>query len=329
MNVIISNKQQEMLSNLNIEVIKTVNGVFTADEIVDMFSNFFFGRMILDLTALDNYQDIRNLQKISISLPVEKIIVLLPLTDNMVNNPNYQSKMISMGIYNFTQGLDGLNYLLQNPNSYRDVAHLHQIDVQQPTVDTGVYTSNNSMQNNDEFVNANNMYQQNMNVVLGIKSLTDGAGATTLSYLLKKELERRGYDTVLVEIERRDFTYLNDKSLISISKDEFAEFLMKNRDKQVILVDLNSGDPKLCTDVIYLLEPSLIKLNKLMMKDRRVFERLKDDKIILCKNFLSNSDIAELEYEAKVKFFHNLPSLDDRKENSAILDELLAKLGIR
>jgi len=328
MNVIISNKQQEMLAGLNIEVIKTVNGVFTADEIVDMFSNFFFGRMILDLTALDNYQDIRNLQKISISLPVEKIIVLLPLTDNIVNGPSYQSKMISMGIYNFTKDLDGLNYLLNNPNSYRDVAHLHQIDVVEPTEEKPS-VPHVFVQNGDGLNTPSNLYNQNINIILGVKSLTEGAGATTLCYLLKKELQKRGYSVLLVEIDKRDFTYLNDKELLSITKDEFASVLMKNRHMQVILVDLNSGDPSLCTDILYLLEPSFIKLNKLMMRDRRVFERLKDEKIVLCKSVLSNSDIAELEYEARIKFFHNLPPIDDRKENSAILDEVLQKLGIQ
>ena len=51
MNVIISNERQAELANLDIEVIKSLNGVFDADELVQTFSNFFFGRMILDLTA--------------------------------------------------------------------------------------------------------------------------------------------------------------------------------------------------------------------------------------------------------------------------------------
>ena len=127
MNVIISNERQAELANLDIEVIKSLNGVFDADELVQTFSNFFFGRMILDLTALKNYRDIRNLQKLSMSLDVEKIIILLPDTPECLA-PQFLSRLISMGIYNFTTNLDGVNYLLQNPNTYRDVAHLHQID---------------------------------------------------------------------------------------------------------------------------------------------------------------------------------------------------------
>ena len=132
MNVIISNERQAEIANLDIEVIKAINGVFEADELVSMFSNFFFGRMILDLTAIKDYKDVRNLQKFAMSLDVEKMIVLLPDTPECLT-PAFLSKLISMGIYNFTTNLDGVKYLLDNPNTYRDVAHLHQIE-QDPVV---------------------------------------------------------------------------------------------------------------------------------------------------------------------------------------------------
>ena len=64
MNVIISNKNDALLQTLEIDVIKRLNGTFTADEIIAQFQNFFFQRMILDVTAIKNYQDIKNLQKL-------------------------------------------------------------------------------------------------------------------------------------------------------------------------------------------------------------------------------------------------------------------------
>ena len=324
MNVIISNKQQELLSNLNIEVIKTINGVFTADEIVDMFSNFFFGRMILDLTAIDHYQDFRNLQKISIALPVEKIILVLPPDDVECNSPAFLSKIISMGIYNFTSDLNGINYLLSNPNSYRDVAHLHQIE-EPLVVEKQVIVTQPGAPSVD---GTPSYVAPPTNVILGIKNLTDGAGSTTLCYLMKKELKRRGVSVLAVEVDKRDFVYLNDKELVSTTRDELANVLIKNRNTQVILVDLNAVEPTMCTDELYLLEPSYIKLNKLMMRDRRVFETLRGKKIMLCQNVLSSSDIAELEYEAKTKFFFAMPVVDDRKDNGKLIGELLQKLGI-
>lgn len=317
MNVIISNRQQALLANLNIDIIKTINGEFTADEIVEQFSNFFFGRMILDLTALKDYKDLKNLQKISISLAVEKIIVVLPLDDPECSTPQFLSKLISMGIYNFTSNIEGINYLLQNPNSYRDVAHLHQIDdpivVERQVVLPGENTTT---------------YVQSASIVLGIKNLTDGAGATTLCNLIKKDLKNRGISVVAIEVGKRDFMYLNDKELISTTDADLSSVILRNRDKQVVLVDLNKTEPTMCTDVLYLLEPSFIKLNKLMFRDRKVFERLKGKKIMLSKSQLNNNDMAELEYEAKTKFFYNMPVLDDRKNNAEILEDLLIRLGI-
>ena len=68
MNVIVSNKYQSMLETLQIDVIKSINGEFDADEIISTFQNFFFQRMILDITAIKDYKDIKNIQRLSISL---------------------------------------------------------------------------------------------------------------------------------------------------------------------------------------------------------------------------------------------------------------------
>lgn len=59
MNVIISNKQKAVLENLNIDIIKSMNGLFEVDELVDTFKNFFYQRMILDVTAVKGYQDVK------------------------------------------------------------------------------------------------------------------------------------------------------------------------------------------------------------------------------------------------------------------------------
>ena len=77
MNVIVSNAKKEMLENLSIDIIKAVNGVFEVDELINMFKNFYYQRMILDITAIKNYSDIKTLQKLSISLDMEKIILVL------------------------------------------------------------------------------------------------------------------------------------------------------------------------------------------------------------------------------------------------------------
>ena len=314
MNVIISNEQQATLANLNIEIIKTVNGIYQADDIIEMFSNFFFGRMIFDVTALDGYKDPKSFQKLSISLAVEKIILLLPNIPEC-NSPNYISKLISMGFYNFTTNLEGINYLLGNPNSYRDVAHLHQLE------------SNVVVQGGGN--GGGTTFSSNASNIIAIKNLTDHAGATTLTYLLKRELSKMGISVTAIELNKRDFVFFNDKELVSTTTENFANELIRYRGSQVILIDANDHtNLDLCSDILYLFEPSIIKLNRLMVRDKRVFEKYKGNKIVLNKCQLSATDVAELEYEARIKFFYTIPSVDDRRDNSAFLRGLLEKLGI-
>ena len=85
MNVIVANKNEGLLNSLDIDVIKSINGQFDADEIIQTFSNFFFNRMFLDITAIKNYNDISNNQKLSMSLEMDKVIFLL---DNILMNNN-------------------------------------------------------------------------------------------------------------------------------------------------------------------------------------------------------------------------------------------------
>ena len=64
MNVIVANRYQAMLQTLDIDVIKRMEGEFTVDELVSTFKNFFFQRMILDITAIKNYKDIKTFQRL-------------------------------------------------------------------------------------------------------------------------------------------------------------------------------------------------------------------------------------------------------------------------
>jgi hypothetical protein len=305
MNVIVSNKYQAMLSTLDIDVIKTVNGEFEVDELINMFANFFYQRMILDITAIKDYKDIKNLQKLSMALDVEKIILLLDDSDDSSSSV-YLSRLISMGIYNFTKNAEGIMYLINHPNTYRDVAHIHQLDQLATTVD-------------EKHLNSSVR-------VLGIKNLTEDAGSTSLIYMLKKQLSRN-YNVIAIEIGKRDFIYFNDKQMISTTKEEFPTILLKAKDVDIILVDVNeSRTEEICDDVLYLLEPSSIKLNKLMRKNRNVFKDLNGKKIVLNKSLLDTKDVLDFEGEASTNIFYNVPPLNDRAPNK-ILDGFLTKLG--
>lgn len=306
MNVIIANKYRDMLNTLDIEVIKSLEGVYDVTDIVNEFSNFYFDRMILDVTALNDYNNIDTLQKLSINLDMAKVILLLDDNDES-SSSQYLSKLISMGIYNFTRNLEGVRYLLQNPNSYRDVAHIHNVSV-------------NSEGYVDDSLSSNTR-------VIGVKNLTENAGATTLVYMMMKHLETN-YSVCALEVDKRDFLYFDDKEMMSTTSADLPKELMKRRSYNVVLIDLNNySDPAICNDVIYLVEPSILKLNKLMKRDRRVFEKHHNDKIVLNKSNISDSELNVFEYESKAKIFYNMPSLDERKETNREINGLLSKLG--
>lgn len=309
MNVIICNQRKELLNNLNIDVIKTLEGQFDADEIINMFRNFYYQRMILDITALKDYTDIKNLQKLSIALDMEKLILVL--TDDEASAlPSYLSKLISMGIYNFTRNVEGVLYLLNNPNSYRDVAQYHQLEDNQSTqvIYQGV--------------------EANYCRIIGIKNVTLQAGSTTLAYMLVKSLKRK-YNVLGVEVDDNKFNYFNDKSLESVLSKDLSKFLEKNNNKDVIIMDVNNSPIALsmAQEVIYLVEPSTIKLNELVSVKKKAFLELKDKKVILNKSLLSSKDVSELQYETKLNYLFNMPPLNERDKNIPMVDEFLIKLG--
>ena len=124
MNVIVSNKYAAMLGNLSIDLIKSVNGEFDVDELIAQFDNFFFNKMVLDITAIRNYKDISQIQRLSFGMDMTKVILLLDDSQE-VNSPQYLSELVSMGIYNFTRNIDAVAYLIDNPNTYKDVAQFH------------------------------------------------------------------------------------------------------------------------------------------------------------------------------------------------------------
>ncbi|MBE6148507.1 MAG: hypothetical protein E7167_03325 [Firmicutes bacterium] len=313
MNVIVSNKYQTLLSNLNIDVIKNINGVFTIDDLSAQFRNFFFNRMVLDITALENYEDINTIQKLSVALDMSKVILLLDDSPK-VNSAMYLSQLVSMGIYNFTKNLDAISFLMDNPNSYKDVASFHQLNM---TSDEMAMSERN-VQNNQGFIGQR---------IIGIKNLTEHAGSTTLTYLLKKHLESL-YKVKAVEIEKHDFVYFNDDNLDSVTSFELKNYLNRNNDVEVVLVDIAAGDVEsYCTDVIYLIEPGLVQLNRLIRQDNRIFERMKGKKLVLNRSVLSSNDVADFEKESGSKVFFNMPNIDDKLDNIKVIKDFLLALG--
>lgn len=341
MNVIVANKYSAMLSSLStkIDLIKTIDGEFQVDDLIAQFENFFYNKMILDITAIAGYQDITQIQRLSFGMDMSKIILLLD-DSPIVNSPQYLSELVSMGIYNFTRNIDAIAYLIDNPNTYKDVAQFHLLGGNQMPNNQQMNNNNNSFGFNG-MNQANNMQQNNfinpanMGVppmqgtrIIGIKDLTDHAGATTLIYMLKKQLSEN-YSVLGVELDKNDFMYFNDNNLKSISSNELASIINNPvNNYNVILVDVNnSSEEANLTEMLYLIEPSTLRLNKMIRNDMSILNRIRSMKIILNLSLLNDSDVGDFENEAGCSVFHNIPPLDDKKDRHRVLDELLYKLG--
>ena len=332
MNVMVYNKYKEMLTGLNIEVMKSLEGVYNVDEIIDTFANFYYDKMILDITAIRDYQNTDNLQKLAMNINMENVILLLDDSPE-TESKSYLSKLISLGIYNFTKNAEGINYLLVHPHTYRDVVNIHNLQdlepapaqaPQQPQKQTIV----------EHFVSEPAPMAGPSNngggklKIIGFKNVTSHAGSTSLIYMLKKTLA--GYRNVsAIEVDKVDFLYFGDDDMVSANANDLLREIMKRNACDIIFVDLNSyEDVDICTEVYYLIEPSTIMINRMMRKNKGILEKLKDKKIVLNKCALNSEDIATFEYETKLNVLFAIPPVDDRQENIEPIRRFASKINL-
>ncbi len=327
MNVIVSNKNQGLLSSLDVDIIKSINGEFTVDEIIGTFSNFFFNRMFLDITAVKDYKDTANIQKLSMNIDMNKVILLL---DNvLMNDKPYLSKLISMGIYNFANNKESLMYLYNHPNSYKDVAHIHELngstesspEPQKKGGLFGSFSSKNTEQNIEKEVALSAK-------VIGFQNATPSAGATTLIYMLHKYLSDKDY-VVSIEVNKNDFGFFNTKNMYSVNQSNLESAIAKFSNAKVVLVDLNGTNTSLCDEVIYLIEPSTIKLGKMMIINKDIFDKMYGHKVVLNKSLLTQNDVSVFEHEANTKISYSIPPLNDHEKNVEVLEAFAEEFELK
>ncbi len=313
MNVIIANKYQTLLGSSGIDVIKTSYGVFQAEEIVNLYKNFFYNKLIIDITAVANYENIDVIQSLSLSLDMSKVIFLLDDSE-VVNSAMYLSKLVSFGIYNFTKKVDTVKFLIDHPNAYKDVAAYQNLKIK-----TSLLGFNDKV---EDSVN----YGEIKRRVVGIQNVTEHAGATTLTYLMKKELEEY-YSIKCIEVNKNDYLFFNDKELISANSSNVASLINEYSEEEIILVDLNGDSASYCTDVIYLIEPGIIKLNKLIKNQPSIFDSLKTQKVILNMSVLTEGDVSDFENESGIDIFTKVPYVDDKLDTNPSIISFLIDLG--
>ncbi len=326
MNVIVSNERKNELNNLNIDIIKSVDGVYTAEELIDMFNNFFFNKMILDITSIKEYREYSNLKKLFESIDSKKVILYL---NDISNDKEFISDLVTLGVYNFTINYNELIELFNNPREFKDVSNL-QISKSSYEINKEIDEElgiNQSKEFTFEDFTLPDKYDGNKKII-GVVNLTEHAGATTLVVQMIKQLNV-DYKAIGIEMNKQDFIFFNIPNLYSCtSKEDVLKKIKEHQDVDAVIVDLNNIDSKeFCTDVIYLIEPGTIKMTKLIKRNGKIFEELSGEKIILNRTNMDESQVAEFEVESKIKVFSVISNFRDNLDRVISVDKLLVKLG--
>lgn len=320
MNVIVANKKKELLDKLNIDIIKSLDGEFDIEELIGIFTNFFFNKMIIDITAIKDYTDISKLQKFSKAIDMSKVILLIG-DSAFESSKEFISDIISLGIYNFTNTYEGVLELFNKPNTYEDVKKYHfDSSFRGGLVDEVEEKEIADYSLVEEFEDGLR--------VIGVQDLTDGAGATTLTVQMVKQLNFN-YKAIGIEMNKQDFIFFTVPSLYSCTnKVDAIKKIREHKDCQVVVVDLNKFEWEgLCNDIIYLVEPSTIKLTKLIRRNKVIFDEIRGKKIVLNKTNLTEKDVSDFEVELGTKVFKCVNNFNDRSERVLTVDELLVSLG--
>lgn len=326
MNVIVCNERKE-LNNLTIDVIKSVEGVYSVEELIGMFTNFFFNKMILDVTSIKDYHDYSNLKRLFSNIDGNKVILYL---NESTNNKEYISDLVTLGVYNFTINYNEILELFNNPKTYNDVSNL-QISKSNYDINKEIDSELGINQENKEFTFEDftlpGEYDGNKKII-GVVNLTEHAGATTLVVQMIKQLNIY-YKAIGIEMNKQDFVFFNTPSIYSCTnRDDVLRKIKEHQDVDAVIVDLNDyNHSEFCNDIIYLMEPGTIKITKLLKRNGKIFEELSGSKIVLNRTNMDDSNISEFEVETKCKIFSVVSNFRDNIDRVISVDRLLVKLG--
>lgn len=294
MNIVIENLNSSIIDSISISTVKRLNGTYDVGTLFNEISSLSYEKVIMDITSLNNYNDINVLKSLISFIKPDKLILVLNKENISIE---YLNSIIEIGIYNIAYTAEHIVELYSNPNNYEDAIIL---------------------------INKS----KKITKIIGFKNVTKHAGSTTLIYILKKHLDK--YRKVLaLEIDKLDFNFFYNKEMISIQDNAVDMTLEKYGNTDIILIDLNNSKNavKYCDEIIYLVEPTMIRINESMMVDPTTFNSLKDKKVILNKSPLTGDEIKEFESESHIKAYYVLPMLNERR-NSDLINNLIDKLKL-
>ena len=120
MNVIIKNPKNKKLDKINMEVIKTLSGQFTINQVQEQLVNLYYNKVVIDVTAINNFLDINTVLIFLKGFDPMNVVLLLTKKKEVKSNI-YLKRLIEIGVYNFTYDAEKVIYLLNNPNTLEDV----------------------------------------------------------------------------------------------------------------------------------------------------------------------------------------------------------------
>lgn len=328
MNLLIENLNSAILNSIDINVIKTLNGELTRDDLESSLVNLTYNKVIIDITAIKNYFDYSSLFSFLSFFDSNNVIILLNNSE-IVNSKGFISKLVEEGYYNFTKNVAGITYLLEHPNNLSDV---EKYLISNNNGQSNIYNPLNSSTVQDHNQNATPISPNNSGTsktkVIGIKNLTSHSGATTLMYMMIKQL-KLNYHVAGIECLGQDSIYFREPNItMSTSLEDVKMRVNALNNKDAVIIDFNDIDAsELCDEVLYLVDPGIIKLNKLIKGNVNINDLMNKGKIILNRSPLKDEEVANFEYETKMKVFYNMPNFNDRAEKLQKVDILLVKLG--
>lgn len=315
MNLVIVNENTIVVNALTIDIIKVLNGVYDVNSVEKELVNFYFNKVIIDITAIKNYFSSFDLFEFLNYFGKDKVILLLN-DSAYCNSKEFLTKLINNGYYNFTSNSQGVSFLVNRSNTYEDVKKYIQ---------TTTFTS----ELNSSIGSTNIQTRTNTIKIIGIKNLSEGAGSTTLMQQMVKQLAFN-YKVKGIELNSFDAMYFRRPDIIFCNDYTEAKTKIQGlKGIDAIIIDLNEFEDKnkICTDIIYLLEPGIIRISKFIKNINKYKDELNDMKIVLNRSALKDEEINYFEQETGLNIYYNLTNFDDKKDRLLSIDRLLIKLG--
>ena len=238
--------------------------------------------------------------------------VVILLNDGFVaNSKEFLGKLIEKGYYNFATSDSAVNKLLERNNTFDDVRkYLEGYDFLK--VDSIVSDKETS-----------NRFETDK-IIIGIENGTPHAGATTLMYMLVKEISK-SKKVKGIEMFNNDSLYFKDDRIITCqSRVQFETIVKTLKDIDVFIVDLNGSDVKeICNKLVYLVDPGSTKLYKIIKGNQKEYEHLLNSNVVLNRSNIKNDNLNNFEYETHLKIVGNVPNLNERLDSNSELNDLI------